>query len=339
MTDFLSDNAAGVHPAALAEIGKANRGRAPAYGRDGVTREAAGLFRRHFGESVEVVLVSTGTAANVIALQSVLTSYEAVIAGDASHLHRDECGALEKFTGCKLLPAPTREGKLTIETVEPLTRDTCMVHRVQPRVLSITQCSEWGTVYTPDEIRGLAAFCRGRGMLLHMDGARLANAAAALNLSLKDASLGAGVDVLSFGGTKNGLLAAEAVVFARPELARHAAFYQKQAMQLASKMRFVAAQFIALLSGELWQQNAEHANAMAALLAKEIEACVDPVVAVQTNALFARLDPDWIARLRQRHDFAVWDTNASIVRWMTSFDTAPDDVRDFAAAIRETRHG
>lgn len=333
---FISDNAAGIHPDVLAKIREANQGHAVAYGDDPYTEQAARLFRRHFGEPVEVLFAMTGTAANVIALQSVMHSFEAVIAADDSHLHRDECGALEKFAGSKLLTAATRNGKVSVDTVKPLLRDTAMVHRVQPGVLSITQCTEWGTVYNPDEVRALADLCHENRILLHMDGARLCNAAVALDLSLKEITGDLGVDILSFGGTKNGLMAAEAVVFFNPEPARHAVFYRKQAMQLASKMRFVSAQFISLLEGDLWRGNAAHANAMIALLATELGDTVEIVMPVQTNSLFARLRPEWITKLKEFYAFAVWDTQSSVVRWMTAFDTKEQDVRDFAARIRET---
>ena len=333
---FISDNASGVHPDVLAALSKANRGHATAYGHDAWTERSIAVFRKHFGSQAEVLLALTGTGANVIGLQSVLRSHEAVICADCAHMHRDECGAPEKFTGSKLLPAPTAGGKLSPDAIRPLLTDTSMVHRVQPRVVSVSQCTEWGTVYSVSELRGLAEFCHENGLLLHMDGARLCNAAAALGVSLQEASRDCGVDILSFGGTKNGLMGAEAVVFFEPQHAEAAAFARKQAMQLCSKMRFVAAQFEALLAGDLWQRNASHANAMAARLAAAIEDIdgVELVMPVETNAVFAKMAPALVSQLQASVVFAVWDSTQSIVRWMTSFDTTTDEIDRFSGRIR-----
>lgn len=334
---FISDNAAGVHPEVLDAISKANAGRTVAYGDDPWTEQATALLRRHFGEQAAAFLVLTGTGANVLALKCVLDSWQAVVCADCSHLNRDECGAPEKFLGCKLLPAPTVLGKLTPETIGPLLQDNGMVHRAQPRVVSIAQCTEWGTVYTPEELRTLARFCRANGLLLHMDGARLCNAAAALDTSLAGASTDCGVDVVSFGGTKNGLMGAEAVIFADPALAAHAGHLRKQAMQLASKMRYLAAQLEALLTDDLWLRNARHANTMAARLAQGIAGVegVETVMPVETNAVFARIALADAASLQATHVFAVWDSRASIVRWMTAFDTTSEEVDAFARRIAE----
>jgi threonine aldolase len=334
---FISDNAAGVHPEVLTAISNASHGHAVAYGDDAWTERATALLRRHFGAEIEAFLALTGTGANVLALQCMLESWQAVICADCSHLNRDECGAPEKFTGAKLLPAPTRQGKLTPTGIERLLHDNDMIHRVQPRVVSISQCTEWGTVYTPDELRDLAELCHAQRLLLHMDGARLANAAAALDADLAALSTGCGVDVVSFGGTKNGLMGAEAVIFADPELARAGEYYRKQAMQLASKMRFVAAQFEALLETDLWLESARHANAMAARLAEGLHglAGVEIVMPVETNAVFARLSPNYTAELERTHVFSVWDSQESIVRWMTAFDTTPEEVDAFARRISD----
>ena len=333
---FISDNASGVHPEIFAALSKANRGHAAAYGHDAFTERATAVLRKQLGSQVEVLLALTGTGANVIALQSVLQSHEAVICADCAHMNGDECGAPEKFTGAKLLPAPTRVGKLSTDAIRPLLRDTGKVHRVQPRIVSVSQCTEWGTVYTVVELRALADFCHDNGLLLHMDGARLSNAAVSLGISLKEASADCGVDILSFGGTKNGLMGAEAVVFFEPNLAGTAAFARKQAMQLCSKMRFVAVQFEALLDGDLWRRNASHANAMAARLAAAVEdiEAVQLVMPVETNAVFARMEPALVTEVQSSVVFAVWDSAQSIVRWMTSFDTTADEVDDFAERIR-----
>jgi threonine aldolase len=332
---FLSDNAAGVHPEVMAALAAANHGHASAYGSDSFTQRATELLREHFGGDPEVLFVLTGTGANVLALQSMLKSYEAVICADCSHLNRDECGAPEKFVGSKLLPAPTRQGKLYPELIEPLLADTDMVHRAQPRAVTVSQCTEWGTVYTVDELNGLSKFCHEHNLLLHVDGARLSNAAVALEVDLPAVSSEAGVDVLSFGGTKNGLMGAEALLFFNHSLLPAASFYRKQAMQLASKMRFVAVQFEALLTNDLWRRNAAHANAMASRLAAGVEgiAGVELVMPVETNALFAQLSPAAIAELQSQEVFGVWETPESIVRWMTSYDTTEAEVDGFAAKI------
>jgi threonine aldolase len=338
---FISDNASGVHPEVMAALASANHGHAVAYGHDAHTAQATALLREHFGGPPEILFVLTGTGANVLALQCMLHSYEAVICADCSHLNRDECGAPEKFIGAKLLSAPTREGKLYPELIEPLLRDTGMVHRAQPRVVTISQCTEWGTVYTLDELKSLAGYCHARGLRLHVDGARLCNAAAALDAGLAAMTAECGIDVLSFGGTKNGLMGAEAVIFFDQALAPAAGFYRKQATQLSSKMRFVAVQFQALLSNDLWRRNARHANAMAARLSGAVSGidAVKLVMPVETNAIFARLSPAHIAELQAAAVFAVWDTAQSIVRWMTSFDTTEDEVDSFAERIRSLAGG
>jgi threonine aldolase len=340
MKYFVSDNASGVHPEVLAAIAAANDGHAVAYGHDKYTERARQTIREHFGEQVEVLFALTGTGANVIALQSVLHSYHAVICADCAHMHRDECGAPEKFIGSKLLAAPTREGKLTPELIAPFLVDTSRVHRTQPRVVTVSQCTEWGTVYTPAELTALSKFCHENNLLLHVDGARLCNAAVALDIPLKAITADCGVDILSFGGTKNGLMGAEAVVFFEPELVETAAFFRKQAMQLASKMRFIAVQFEALLSTDLWQRNAGHANAMATRLAAAIDDIdsLNIVAPVESNAVFAQLPSEHIAKLQAETVFAVWSTPQSIVRWMTSFDTTEDEVDQFAELIRRVVH-
>jgi threonine aldolase len=332
---FISDNAAGVHPDVMAALAAANRGHAVAYGHDVHTEEAIALLREHFGGQPDVLLMLTGTGANVLALQCMLRSFEAVICADCSHLNRDECGAPEKFIGAKLLPAPTRDGKLYPDLIAPLLLDTTMVHRAQPGAVTVSQCTEWGTVYTVEELKALADFCHARGLRLHVDGARLSNAAAALGVDLAALTSASGVDVLSFGGTKNGLMGAEAVLFFDRSLAPAAGFYRKQAMQLSSKMRFVAVQFQALLANGLWKRNALHANAMAARLADAVKGldAVQLVMPVETNAVFARLSPAHIAELQATEVIAVWDSRQSIVRFMTAFDTTEAEVDAFAEKI------
>jgi threonine aldolase len=335
---FISDNAAGVHPDVLAALARANDGHASAYGDDAFTARAIETLRGHFGARSEVLLALTGTGANVISLQSLIQSWQAIVCADSSHLHHDECGAAEKFTGSKVLTAPTVEGKLTAAAIAPLLAGTGVVHRVQPRVVTVSQCTEWGTVYKPEELATLADWCHAHGLLLHVDGARLCNAAAALDCSLAAITTDCGVDVVSFGGTKNGVMCAESVVFLDPALAAHAAYYRKQAMQLASKMRYVAVQFEALLGGDLWRRNALHANAMAARLAAAVADIdrLEIVMPVESNAVFARLPRAAIATLQRETPFVVWREADAIVRWMTSWDTTEDDVDRFAESVCRT---
>ena len=337
---FLSDNASGVHPRVLEAMSQTGPGHAPAYGNDPVTAAVQAQCNRLFGEGARTLFVQTGTAANVLALQSVCRSFEAVICANTSHLHRDECGAPEKSLGSKLLAAPAEDGKLTPDAIAPLLEDTDMVHRAQPKVVSVAQCTELGTVYRPHELSSLADFCHGHDMLLHVDGARLCYAAAALGKSLAEVSSACGADVISFGGTKAGAMNAEAVIFTNGAMAEHAHFYQKQAMQLTSKMRYLAIQFKALLEDELWRTLAGHANRMAAMLAegvRQIEG-VEIVAPVETNAVFARIPPSWAVPLQKAFPFAVWNTRESLVRWMTSFDTSAEDVAAFLQAIRRQHH-
>ncbi len=333
---FASDNNAAVHPKVLQALMAVNLGHAVGYGDDSCTRRVTRIFQRHFGVGTQVFFVFNGTAANVLSLAALTDSYHAVICGEAAHVYADECGAPEKFTGCKLLPVPTTDGKLTVASVEHACYGLGDQHHVQPRVISITQATEVGTVYQAPEIKTLARFAHRRGMFLHMDGARLANACASLGLNLRQATRDLGVDVLSFGGTKNGALGAEAVVFFDAKLAANFQYLRKQGMQLASKMRFVSAQFEALLSRGLWLKNARHANRMAKLLEKEVRSIpgVKVVYKVEGNGVFARIPQSAIARLQKRYFFYVWDDVQSVVRWMCSFDTTEEDVKQFAAFVR-----
>jgi threonine aldolase len=335
---FASDNNSGVHPAVLRAMSAVNQGHAVGYGEDAYTQRAIRLFERHFGAGSKAFFVFNGTAANVLGLAALTSSYEAIICGREAHVYCDECGAPEKFTGCKLIPIPTTHGKLTVESVRQAYRGVGDQHHVQPRVISITQATEVGTVYRPEEIQALAEFAHQRSMFLHMDGARLANACASLNVNLRQVTRDLGVDILSFGGTKNGAMGAEAVVFFEPELARNFQFVRKQGMQLASKMRFISAQFEALLADDLWLENARHANRMAKLLEKEIRAIpqVRIVYPVEGNGVFAEVPRHAISRLQKRYFFYVWDEALSIVRWMCSFDTTATDIRQFASFVRQT---
>jgi threonine aldolase len=333
---FGSDNAATVHPAVLDAIARVNVGHASGYGHDPFTQAAHELFRRHFGEQARAFMVFNGTAANVLSLRACCRPWEAAICAETAHLNVDECGAPEAIAGVKLLAASTEEGKLTPEQVKRLIVRVGDEHAVQARVVSISQSTELGTIYTVEEVRALAELAHGHGLLLHVDGARLSNAAAALDTTLRGLSTDAGVDVLSFGGTKNGLLGGEAVVLLRPELAAGFEYVRKQSMQLASKMRFLAAQFQALLTDDLWRTLAAHANAMAARLARAVSG-VDGVVItrpVQANAVFAILPPSATAALQERFPFYIWDESTGEVRWMCAWDTTEADVDAFAEAVR-----
>ena len=335
---FASDNNAGVHPEVLHAIAAANKGHAVGYGDDPYTSSAAKIFKRHFGNNIDIFPVFNGTAANCLSLKALTKPYHAVICSADAHIYSDECGAPEQFTGCKLIPLPHRNGKLRVESVANAYHGIGDQHHVQPRVISITQTTEVGTVYRPSEVKALARFAHDRGMFLHMDGARLANAAASLGLSLREVSGDLGVDVLSFGGTKNGLLGAEAVIFFDQRLSRDFKFLRKQSMQLASKMRFLSAQFEALLSNGLWLQSAQHANRMARLLEKQVRTLpqVKIVYKVEANGVFAAIPRKAIAKLLKRYFFYVWDEKQSIVRWMCSFDTTEEDVLQFADFVKKT---
>lgn len=337
-TSFGSDNHAGVHPDVLDAIARANAGHQPAYGYDESTRQLDGLFRAHFGPDARGFPVWSGTGANVLGISSLLRPYEAVICAETAHINTDECGALERFHGAKLLTVPATAGKLTPDRVAARVTGVGDEHHAQPRVVSISQASELGTCYTFAEVRALAEITHEHGLYLHLDGARLANAAASLGCDLRDLTTDAGVDILSFGGTKNGAMGAEAVIALRPGLATDFRFVRKQGMQLASKMRFVSAQLIALLSEDLWRRNAEHANAMAGRLAAGLRELpgVEINGPVHANAVFATLAPERIRKLQALWSFHVWDAARHEVRWMTSFDTAPDDVDAFLADVRAT---
>jgi len=338
---FASDNNAGVHPEILEAIARANQGHVVAYGDDPYTGSAVKKFEEHFGTDIAVFFTFNGTGANVLSLQALTRSFQSVLCSGYAHIFTDECGAPEKHTGCKLIPLPHEDGKITLDSVRHAYHGIGDEHHSQPRVISITQSTEMGTVYQPEEIQALACFAHERDMFLHVDGARLANAAASLGQTLRQATRDLGVDVLSFGGTKNGILGGEAVVFFHPELGRDFLYLRKQSMQLASKMRFIAAQFEALLSNDLWRRSAEHANRMAQLLEKEISRIpgVKVVWKVEANGVFVRIPRDSIEKIKQHYFFYTWIEEESIVRWMCSFDTTEDDIRKFAEVVSEAVKG
>jgi len=338
LRSFASDNNAGVHPEIIKAIALANEGHVVGYGADPYTANSVRKFREHFGSDVEVFFVFNGTGANVLSLQAVTRSYHAVLCSASAHIYTDECGAPEKFSGCKLVPLPPVNGKIDVDQVRHAYHGIGDEHHVQPKVISITQSTETGTLYQPKEIQALAGFAHDHDLILHMDGARIANAAAALDQSLRQATRDLGVDVLSFGGTKNGIMGGEAVVFFNPKLAIDFLYWRKQSMQLASKMRFISVQLAALLNGDLWLANARHSNRMAKLLEKEIREIpqVKIIYPVEANGVFAQVPPEAITKLQDRYLFYVWDEEQSIVRWMCSFDTTEQDVRDFAKFVRDT---
>ena len=335
-----SDNGSGVHPAVLRWLERANAGHAMSYGGDAYTAQAEAAFRNAFGSDASVHMVTTGTAANVLCLQALARSFDLVFCTDVAHLFEDECAAPEKSVGCKLVGVGSSHGKMDLEALQEAVavRQMKPVHRGRPAVLSLTQLTERGTVYTPDELRVLIDFARKHGLKVHMDGSRIANAVAASGLGLAEATRGQGVDLLSFGGTKNGLMMAEAVVCFDPALAADLAFLRKQDMQLVSKHRFLAAQFLAYFEDDLWLRNAQRANAMAARLARGLARFADRVHVtspVDGNMVFARLPEAWVAPLQQRLYFHVMDPVTNEARLVTSFDTREEDVDAFLDAAAE----
>ena len=333
---FASDNNAGVHPSILAALPKVNDGHVIAYGDDPYTEKASAQLRDIFGQETEVYFVFIGTAANVLGLSTVTQSYNAVICPETAHINVDECGAPEKFSGCKLLTCNTPDGKLTVDMIASHMHGIGFEHHVQPRVVSITQATELGTVYTLDEIREIARYTHEHGMLLHMDGARISNAAVSLDCGFYEMTGGAGVDVLSFGGTKNGMMYGEAIIFFNPTLCEDFKYRRKQGMQLASKMRYIAAQFSAYLENDLWKENASHANRMARKLyaaVKDISG-VEVTRQVESNAVFARIPSHIVPALQDEFFFYVWDEEVSEVRWMCSFDTTEADIEAFISLLR-----
>jgi threonine aldolase len=332
---FGSDNHAGAHPAVLRAIVDANSGDAVAYGADERTEQVTAALRDTFGAAGGAFLALNGSGANVLGLSVLLRRHEAVICAESAHINTDECGSAERLLGTKLLTVPSPDGKITPELIAGQLSGRGDDHRAQPGVVAVTQSTELGTCYTLAELAKIADFCRASDLRLYLDGARLANAAAYLDCSL--AELAECADVLSFGGTKNGAMGVEALIVMRPGLAEDVPYLRKQQTQLASKMRFLAAQFDALLHDDLWRANASHANAMARRLAEGAATVgVDIVHPVQANAVFARLHPRHIAALQQDWFFHVWDEAESVVRWMAAFDTTESDVDAFLADIRAT---
>jgi threonine aldolase len=340
---FASDNYAGAHPEILTAIGEANGGHQVSYGEDVYTAELERVMRDHFGEQAQTFPVFNGTGANVTALTSVMPRWGAVISTSTAHIHTDEGGAPERISGLKLLTVDSPDGKLTPELIEKQAWGWGDEHRAQPFAVSITQTTELGTLYSVAEIRAIAEYVHARGMTLHMDGARISNAVAALGVPLREFTTDAGVDILSFGGTKNGMLYGEAIVALDPAKSEGLIYLRKLNMQLASKMRFVSAQFLALLADDLYIRAAAHSNAMAARLRSSLEAAIEAGTIgglgfsqlTEANAVFAVLDNGAADRIREKVRFYDWDRAGGEVRWMTSYDTTEADVDAFVAAITE----
>lgn len=332
---FGSDNNAGVHPAIMKELLDANIGHTLGYGHDKYTEEAIKIFKKQLGPDAEPFFVFTGTAANVLGLSGTTRSWNSVITASTAHLETDECGAPEKFLGCKVLTVETDDGKINTGMIAKHMHGFDFEHHSQPKVISITQSTEMGTVYTVDEIRSIADFAHQRGLFLHMDGARIANASVSLNLPFKAFTTDAGVDILSFGGTKNGMMFGEAVCFLTPGISNDFKYIRKQAMQLASKMRFISAQFIGYFRNDLWKECASHSNAMARKLANELELLdgIKITQKVQSNGIFVIIPGKVADRVRTQAFFYSWNEKTSEYRLMTSWDTTEEDIEDFIKSL------
>jgi len=334
---FASDNNSPAHPAVMDAIMEANQGHALAYGDDYFTVRASEKLKQVLGTECDPFFLYTGTGANVLSVAALTRSYQAVICAENAHLNGAECGAAEKFAGVKLYTVPSESGKIIPDDIEPFFAHEGDEHHAQPRVVSLTQSTDFGQCYTVDEVQEICDFAHGRGLFVHMDGARISNACAAQHASLQEMTAGAGLDVLSLGGTKNGLLGAEAVIFFRPELAQDFKYFRKQGMQLASKMRFLAVQMEALFAGELWLENARQANKMARLLKDELGRIpgVDITREVQTNMVYCIIPPQAIERIREHYLFYVFDPKRSEVRLVTNYDTTEEDIQGFAEVVRQ----
>lgn len=333
---FASDNNSGVHPSFLRAIEEVNIGHCHAYGSDHFTEQSLREFKKYFGNEVDVYFVFNGSAANVLSLKTLIKSYETVICAETAHLNLDECAAPESIGGFKLQTIPTYDGKITVEEIEKRYIRLGDQHYAQPKAISITQPTELGTVYTFDEIKKIADWAHARNMYLHMDGARFTNAVVTLQTTFKKLSADAGVDVLSFGGTKNGLLYGEAILFFNPELSKNFKFFRKQSLQLPSKMRFVANQFRVYFAEEVGLQIARHSTQMAQYLETLLKSVpqVEITQKVQSNAVFAKFPSDWLRKLRDQYFFYIWDEHSLEARWMCSFDTTPEDVERFVGLMK-----
>jgi len=333
---FASDNNSGIHPEILKAIFTENEGHAIGYGGDQTTEMVINVFKQEFGQDIDVYFVLNGTGANVLALSTLSHSFHSVICAETAHIQTDECGAPEKFTGSKLLPVPSSNGKITPDGIIRYLHGFEFEHHSQARIISISQVTELGTVYSVEEIKAITTLAHEYGLFVHMDGARLGNAAVALDLPFRAFTVDAGIDVLSFGGTKNGMMMGEAVVFFNPECSKNTKYIRKQSMQLFSKMRFVSTQFLAYFNNNLWKKNAAHSNKMAKLLEQAVMGIPEIQItqSVDANGVFAIVPPEIIPLLQEKYFFYTWDEHRSEVRWMTSFDTEEEDVTNFAALIK-----
>ncbi len=333
---FASDNNAGVHPEILKELERVNTGHTIGYGGDIYTEQARELFRQQLGPDTEAFFVFTGTAANVLGISSAARAFNSIVTAETAHLQSDECGAPEKFIGCKVLAVETPDGKISRKLIEKHMHGFDFEHHAQPKIVSVTQSTEMGTVYTEGEIKDLADYAHSLGLLLHMDGARLANAAVYLDLPFKAFTTDAGVDILSFGGTKNGMMAGEAVCFLKPGLSENFKYIRKQGMQLASKMRFISAQFIAYFRDALWKKCASHANEMARILAGELEKVegIKITQKVESNGVFVIMPQNVAESVRKEYFFYPWNEAISEYRLMTSWDTEQRDIEEFVKLLK-----
>lgn len=334
---FASDNYAGVHPEVMQALHVANQGHAGSYGGDDLTAKAIEKFKGIFGEDVEVFFVYNGTAANVLGLSTLTRSYNSIICSDLAHINVDESTAPEKFLGCKLITIKTKDGKIYPAEVEEKIQRIDDQHHPQARVISVSQSTEYGTVYTRKEVEALSAIAKKHNLYLHMDGSRISNACVSLGESFRSFTRDAGVDVLSFGGTKNGMMFGEAVIFFNPSISVDFKFIRKQGMQLHSKMRFISSQFNALLSNDLWKRNAEHSNKMAKRLAEELKKFPEIQItqSVDANGVFAIFPPEIIPHLQDEHFFYMWTDKIFEARLMCAFDTTEDEIRNFGKRLGE----
>jgi len=337
---FASDNNSGVHPEIFTALQDANIGHVKGYGDDKYTEKAIQLFKEKFGPETDVYFVFNGTGANILSISMLTNSFHSVICPSTAHIMTDECGAPEKFSGCKLIPVNSTDGKLTPELILPHLHGFDFEHHSQPKIISISQVTELGTVYSVEEIKAITKLAHSYNMFVHLDGARIANAAVSLNLPFSAFTKDAGVDVVSFGGTKNGMMFGEAVLFFNKELTANAKYFRKQSTQLFSKMRFISAQFIAYFENDLCLKNAAHSNSMAKILAEKIKKLgIEITQSVDANGIFAILDDKIRNSLQEEYFFYPWDEHNHEVRWMTSFDTTIDDIDNFCIALEKLLHG
>ena len=339
MKSFASDNYSGIHPEILKSIQEANLQHEISYGDDNYTAKADQIFEQLFGK-VKVLYAFNGTGANIISLKCCTLPFQAIICAETAHVNADECGAPTQNIGSSLITIKTPNGKLTPELIQPFLSRIGNVHNTQPKTISISQSTELGTVYSIAELTTLCDFAHQHGLYVHLDGARISNAVVSLGVSLKEATVDCGVDIMSFGGTKNGMMIGEAVLIFNEELKANAPYYQKQTAQLFSKNRFIAAQFIALLTNDLWKQMATHANKMAQILAAEVQKIegVTLTQPINANGVFVIIPRHAIEPLQKKYRFYVWDEQTSELRWMCSFDTTEDEVFDFVDTLKQLVH-